>query len=296
VSIDPALKSRVVTASILILVVVLLLLTPHFFWWGRPLVASIALLIVSLVALESFELCRKSHPEYPLITGTLIAFVPPILSYGVCLYLIFSPKIEVNTPIALGAVSSLSLAFFSLGFFLLSLQRGNSLESLSKSWALFSVHFLFVVLGGSALLFLSILEGAQTWAIFWLLAVVSGSDIASYFAGKSFGRKHVVEALSPGKTLEGYIAGALVACLVGTLAGVLLLKISLLYGLALSLLVVLSGWSGDLFASWLKRQADVKDTGSLLPGHGGVLDRVDALLFASPLYLSMLVVFSGLYG
>jgi|GEM_PF-529045 len=296
INLDPALRTRVITALMLSLAVFIFLSLPHFFWWGRPVVASVVLLLISLVALETYEMCRKAQPEYPLITGAFVSFFPPIICYGLCLYFIFSPRLFVTASIALGVVASLSLTFYSLGFLLLSLQKNSSLSALSQSWALYSVQFLFVVLGGSALLFLSVLEGLQIWAIFWLLLVICGSDIASYFVGKSFGTRRVVSIISPGKTLEGYLGGAVLALFIGVLAGVFLLQIPMVFGLILSILVVLSGWSGDLFASWLKRQANLKESGSVLPGHGGVLDRIDAVLFASPLFLSLLVVFSGLSG
>lgn len=117
-----------------------------------------------------------------------------------------------------------------------------------------------------------------------LLAVVSVADIGAYFSGRAFGRHKLAPSISPGKTWEGVVGGLLgVACygvvwnwlegIVGVpFPGFLLL-------LAMAALSVV----GDLFESWLKRQAGLKDSGTILPGHGGVLDRIDGLTPALPL-------------
>ena len=110
-------------------------------------------------------------------------------------------------------------------------------------------------------------------------------DSASYFAGRYFGRRKLFPRVSPNKTVEGAIGGlaaaALFMALVGSriLVGEPLVRLALL-GLAMAAV----GICGDLFESSLKRHAGLKDSSSLIPGHGGVLDRIDALLFAAPVY------------
>ena len=120
-----------------------------------------------------------------------------------------------------------------------------------------------------------------------MMAVVWISDTAAYFSGRRFGRHKLAPGISPGKTWEGvWGAFAGVACYFGILA---LLAPSVLgpFGYAGGLLLVLAlamlGIIGDLFESWMKRVAGVKDSGTLLPGHGGVLDRIDALTASLPL-------------
>jgi len=120
-----------------------------------------------------------------------------------------------------------------------------------------------------------------------LLAVVWIADSAAYFTGRRFGRRKLAPNISPGKTWEG-VGGAFVAVLLYALflQQVLFPEDSGLRGGKLFLLVSLMtalGIVGDLFESWMKRQAGVKDSGKLLPGHGGVLDRIDALTAAAPL-------------
>ena len=119
--------------------------------------------------------------------------------------------------------------------------------------------------------------------IFLLLVVTWFGDTGAYFAGRAFGRTKLLERVSPNKTREGAIGGMVLAvvgaCLVKYLA---LDGVSWLHAVALGILLDAAGVIGDLFESMLKRTFDVKDTGSLLPGHGGILDRIDSLLFAAP--------------
>jgi phosphatidate cytidylyltransferase len=136
------------------------------------------------------------------------------------------------------------------------------------------------------------------WAVLWLqqqtdgnlllvsgMAVVWVSDSAAYFVGRRFGRRKLAPAVSPGKTWEG-VAGAVGGVAVYTVLLFLWAGERLPAGLpellALTLLMCLLGIVGDLYESWMKRVAGVKDSGSCLPGHGGLLDRVDALAAALP--------------
>jgi len=119
---------------------------------------------------------------------------------------------------------------------------------------------------------------------FTVLLVVFAADTFAYFGGRLFGRHKLAPTLSPGKTWEGFVVGSLVGIFVAFVAlyqdrdGYLTIWESLVLGLV----VVLVAVAGDLFESMLKRDMQVKDTGRLLGGHGGVLDRIDALLFAAP--------------
>jgi phosphatidate cytidylyltransferase len=121
------------------------------------------------------------------------------------------------------------------------------------------------------------------WWILWLLAVIFAGDTAAFYCGRTWGKKKLYPEVSPGKTWAG-AWGGLAACLVvGILAGRWLLPhLGVLVLGLLSLLLALVGLAGDLFESMLKRQAQVKDASQLLPGHGGMLDRLDSLLFAAP--------------
>jgi phosphatidate cytidylyltransferase len=118
---------------------------------------------------------------------------------------------------------------------------------------------------------------------FAVLLTVFAADTFAYFAGRLAGRRKMAPTLSPGKTWEGFVAGSLVGVFVAfvTLYSERDHYLAIWQAVVLGLVVVAAAAIGDLFESMLKRDMQVKDTGSLLGGHGGVLDRVDALLFAS---------------
>ena len=118
-----------------------------------------------------------------------------------------------------------------------------------------------------------------------LIATVAISDTAQYYTGRAFGRTPLAPLRSPKKTREGAIGGFVIAPIFLAIAGPYLLPAYPWYWhAALALCIVPTGIAGDLFESMLKRAADMKDSGALIPGHGGVLDRIDALLFAAPVF------------
>ncbi|WP_187647454.1 phosphatidate cytidylyltransferase [Nitrosophilus labii] len=125
-------------------------------------------------------------------------------------------------------------------------------------------------------------------ALIWLLIVVASTDIGAFFAGKMFGKTKFCET-SPNKTLEGVVGGVVLATSFGSYYALVLVDIP--YALIISFLTSVASVFGDLFESYLKRRAEVKDSGNILPGHGGVLDRVDGYLFAAP---AMVVLLRGL--
>lgn len=125
-----------------------------------------------------------------------------------------------------------------------------------------------------------------TMVIVWLIITVSLADVVAYFGGKAFG-KSPLSPVSPKKTLEGALIGLVVATLAGTIFAYMI-KQGFVVSFFISLFVALISIFGDLFESMLKRNANLKDSGNILPGHGGMLDRVDGLLFASVIMLFLL--------
>ena len=122
----------------------------------------------------------------------------------------------------------------------------------------------------------------MTW-VFLLLAIIFAGDISAYYVGSNLGRHKLNPAISPGKTIEGAVGGLAGNLLVGSIGKFFFLP-ALSWGPAVLffLAVGLAGQVGDLFESEFKRSSKIKDSGGILPGHGGFLDRIDALLFASP--------------
>ncbi|CUU39467.1 phosphatidate cytidylyltransferase [Helicobacter typhlonius] len=121
--------------------------------------------------------------------------------------------------------------------------------------------------------------GAGIWVLIWLIVIVAFTDTGAYFGGKAFGKTPFCPT-SPKKTIEGVICGVACGVIVGSLVGIGPCG-GFFYSLIITIVVAISSVFGDLFESYLKREADVKDSGTLLPGHGGVLDRFDAILFGA---------------
>jgi phosphatidate cytidylyltransferase len=126
-------------------------------------------------------------------------------------------------------------------------------------------------------------------ALFLLMLTIVASDTAQYYTGRAFGRRPLAPGISPHKTVEGAAGGFLFGGLSMAVVGQWWLpSVPLALRAAIGAAVVTAGIVGDLFESMLKRSAGVKDSSSLIPGHGGVLDRIDALLFAAPVYYAVL--------
>src|SRR5262249_20125883 len=122
-------------------------------------------------------------------------------------------------------------------------------------------------------------------ALFLLLLTVMVSDTAQYYTGRALGRRLLAPAVSPKKTVEGAVGGFICGAIVLAVVGAWWLpNVPAALRALLGATLVGLGIGGDLFESMLKRAAGVKDSASLIPGHGGVLDRIDALLFAAPVY------------
>jgi phosphatidate cytidylyltransferase len=125
------------------------------------------------------------------------------------------------------------------------------------------------------------------WWLLYVFLMVWCADSGAYFVGRKLGRRKMAPNVSPNKSMEG-LAGGLVTGLLVVLAismfKLQLTGMALIAFVALSALTILASVLGDLFESMLKRRADVKDSGTILPGHGGILDRIDSLLSATPLF------------
>ena len=153
---------------------------------------------------------------------------------------------------------------------------------------------IYVPLFLSYLLLIRSGRDGELW-IFLLLIVVFIGDTGAYYVGSYLGRHKLCPSVSPNKTVEGALGGLLAGLGAGALYKSFLLPLlpwglSLLFFLSISI----AGQMGDLFESQLKRVAGIKDSGTLLPGHGGILDRIDALLFAAPVaYIFKAYLFSG---
>ena len=146
--------------------------------------------------------------------------------------------------------------------------------------ALFAPVYLGVPLG----MLVAIQDSLDWRATLLLIATIIVSDSAQFYSGRAFGRRPLAPTISPKKTIEGAIGGVLLGTIFMAVAGPRLFPTVTRGWVWVALAVVLLGICGDLFESRLKRTAGMKDSSSLIPGHGGILDRIDALLFATPAF------------
>ncbi len=146
--------------------------------------------------------------------------------------------------------------------------------------------FLYPVSG--IFFFLILYQDFGIPAMLWLLLTVAITDTGAYFVGKAIGKTKFSDT-SPNKTLEGVFGGIIIATVVGTYVG--LYVVPLWIAVVVTIITATSSIFGDLFESYLKREAGVKDSGDILPGHGGILDRIDGYLFAAPMMVITLRAF-----
>jgi len=131
------------------------------------------------------------------------------------------------------------------------------------------------------------------WLLLFAFAVVALADVGGYVAGNLFGKHKLAPLVSPGKTWEGFFGGIFLQCiLIASMASFMPEKITTVMLVALVIPVSLYSVLGDLFESMIKRHSDVKDSGNILPGHGGVLDRIDGLIAALPLFALLFLLLS----
>lgn len=168
-------------------------------------------------------------------------------------------------------------------------ELGDLLNYQAKS--LFS--FVYVGLLPASAYRLIELPNGLVWFL-GLLGIVFAGDISAYAAGMLVGRHKILPRLSPKKTWEGSIGGLSGSLLIGYMCSHFLPHVPVVSLLATALCAGFAAQAGDFFESLIKRVADVKDSGSLMPGHGGVLDRIDGVLFASPIILAVASLFEAI--
>jgi phosphatidate cytidylyltransferase len=270
------LKQRVITALILLLVLLPAVFAPAFEFF-----AAIALLTVVVAQWEWARLLGFKFWPGVISAAVLGLLCVSLWDKG------FSSRLI--TPLCWGVILSWCLVL------LLTLPRA-SLPSGLTSGAGHYLHLAFAIFSLCAAWCVMVLAKKQGAAfVLTLLFVVWAADIFAYFVGKRFGRHKLAPRISPGKTWQGAwggVAGAVLVCLIGMrYSGTFFAELAdgnWAKGAALTALLAMVSVMGDLYESLLKRQAGMKDSSELLPGHGGVLDRVDALIPTLPLAWLML--------
>ena len=171
-------------------------------------------------------------------------------------------------------------------FFLVAVIFGAAIAYLHNFDKRLILPFLYPVSG--IFFFLILYQDYGIQAMLWLLISVAIADTGAYFTGKAIGKTKFSDT-SPNKTLEGVFGGIIISTILGTYVGLYIAPFWV--ALIVTFLTSLSSVFGDLFESYLKREAGVKDSGDILPGHGGILDRIDGYLFAAPIMVITLRAF-----
>ncbi|MFT6552135.1 MAG: phosphatidate cytidylyltransferase [Zhongshania marina] len=271
------LKQRIITA-----VVIVLALLAALAYLSMPVLSVVFGLIVLLAAWEWSDLSglssKVSRISYVLVCAALMAAAAwkTNLFAGV-------DQSEVKE-IVIAASLWWAIALLWVKSYPLSAGLWGSL------WMRGLIGMLVLVPAWLALCYLRSLEGG-VWLILSVIALVASADIGAYFVGRAFGKAKLAPEVSPGKSWAGFWGGLASTVLLSTILWALLAKVSpgaiptgLLPLLCLVTVTVLASVLGDLLESMVKRHRGIKDSGQLLPGHGGIMDRIDSITAAAPVF------------
>lgn len=253
-------------------------------WWAIIVLFSLALLspqwlaltffaLISFMALKEFLTLAPSRQSdrMPLL-WMFIAIPVNYWLIGINWYGMFAVFIPVYVFLFLPA--RMVITGETQGF----LRTASQLH-----WSLMTTVFAF-----SHVAFLLVLpaDGKQTGAllVLFLVGLTEFNDVAQYLWGKSLGHIRVTPKVSPNKTLAGLLGGILTTALLSTLLGPMLTPLDWQMSLLMGVIIGITGFCGDVVMSAIKRDIGVKDSGTLLPGHGGILDRLDSLIFTAPVF------------
>jgi len=256
------LKQRVITALILVFVVLSALFTSNSLFWR---------LLISAVLLVAFwEWLRFSQ---------VTDYVQQILCFllFVCVFALLQfTIIPLSFVIVVSCLLWVVLLFFTIS---------NLLEVLHKKTFKLLVGVWVLSASGAMIIQLKLLENGIQWILCCLVAIWA-ADIGAYFSGRRFGKIKLAPKVSPGKTVEGLVGGLLLVLILYAPVLIGMFTFGKAFFLLVTVLVTaLISVGGDLFESKLKRYVGMKDSSQVLPGHGGVLDRIDSLLAGVPFFM-----------
>ena len=263
---------RILTAVVALPILIASILIP-WLWWLFVALAAAAMVI----GLWEFYLLAKKLKLKPDAAAGYLA--------GAAIVTI-AVLIQQNDPGVSVLLSQFVIIILTAGTLIAATFRGAPFDSMIASTGATILGVLYIPFLGSHLI--SIRTGfdqtlsAHLLSFFFL--VLMGSDVGAYYAGRALGKRKLAPSISPGKTWEGVIGGILAALAMGALAHFWFFReLPLKYILPLAVIMTVVGILGDLAESALKRGAGAKDAANILPGHGGLLDRLDSLLFNAPL-------------
>ena len=270
---------RILTAVVLIPAVVALV------WWGPPAATAAAAALVSILALLEFfhladRLGLRAFRKWTMFSAALLFYAQ--YSLGLVETHTLSGGVSIVRDAAGGVVSiEAVLLVFLFGCVSIGLATRQPLADVLPAMSASTAGLIFIALPFSYLVRLNEIERVGRELVLFTLCLIWAGDMLAYFVGRSLGRIPMAPALSPKKTWEGAMGNLIASLLVGVLfARWMQMDAPML--LIIAGLGNIAGQMGDLIESAYKRGAAVKDSGTIVPGHGGVLDRIDSLILAAP--------------
>ena len=258
-------------------------------WFGPPWLTLLGLVGGIIAIFEVFRLTPAGAGRLPLALGILAVVVLLLVAE------------EASGAADYLTASGIALAVWALAgtLWFIAAYEGDRPVAAVLLLLMGPVYAGFFLGHGLAIYDLaSGVEGAENVGRNWLLFTLAGtsaSDTGAYAIGRLTGRHQMTPSLSPNKTWEGAAGGFIAAVLAMLAVGALLdLQVSLWQHAVVAVAVAVVAQAGDLFESFLKRRANAKDSGSIMPGHGGLLDRIDSILFALPAVYYLLALVFGL--
>jgi len=231
---------------------------------------------------EFFRIIQKINKNKIRKIDTFLYILFAAALYSTSIFALFNGKLYGLVIIAL-------IAYFIFQYYL-SNKENKDLTSLWQQLLGF-IYIIWPIVIINILAYYNYNNEFNPFIVLGILLIMWSNDIMAYFIGKRFGKTPLAKKISPNKTVEGF-AGGFVGSLI--MAFIVMLAIPGGYGthwFAVAAIIAIAGPIGDLFESALKRKAEIKDSGNLLPGHGGFLDRFDALLFSLPFIFLYLLFF-----
>jgi phosphatidate cytidylyltransferase len=270
---------RVLTAAVLIPIVVALV------WWGPALLlAGIAALVAIVALAEFFDLGERAglggFRKWTMACTAALFYAQ--YSAGAIQTHEFSGGVSIVRNTMRGAPSvEAVLLIFLFGAVAIGLATHRPLREVLPALAISSAGLLLIALPFSYIVRINEIEQSGRRLVLFTLCLIWAGDMLAYFVGRSFGRLPMAPALSPKKTWEGAVANVIASLLIAVVFA-RWMQVDVVGLLVIAALANVTGQMGDLIESAYKRGAAVKDSSSLLPGHGGALDRIDSLILASP--------------
>ena len=264
-------------------VLVALVFTPLFYLLVRYAPPSAFFALVTTAAMLALAEFYKLHFREQGVPNTGL-----VLGLGAVIVLLVS----MQWPSIMPKHAAFLVTLMALLLYRVYSRRGFSQSLVESAVLIFGPLYIGLTLG-HLLLTRSLADGA--FLIFFVVLVTWASDTGAYYVGRSLGRRKLSPVMSPNKTVEGFFGGLLLGLISALVARIWFLpSFTVVDCVITGLLLPMAGLVGDLAESALKRSAGVKDSGSLLPGHGGMLDRIDSLLLTAPTFYYYVFLVKGL--